>query len=193
MFRYKSLRQITITCALINLIIEFVYDGTILSLDKIGVNVYWDQILVGLVEIFAALYCSWVVVRVKRKKFTKICLGSASVFILGIGLFSFFYAHENNEINAHTILEMVILGALRFVLNSLWGVFFVYVAELFPASVTSLSFGWVSAVGTVGAFSAPYIRLLTADATMFIMSLMCFGGIFLTQGLRETKGEKIIQ
>ena len=74
---------------------------------------------------------------------------------------------------------MIILGALRFVLNSVWGMFFVYIAELFPASVTSLSFGWVSAIGTVGAFSAPYIRLLTANATMFLMAVMCLGGVLL--------------
>ncbi len=32
-----------------DLVVEFIYDGTILSLDKIGVNVYLDQILVGFV------------------------------------------------------------------------------------------------------------------------------------------------
>ena len=96
LFRYKSLRNITIICALVDLIIEFVYDGTILSLDKIGINVYWDQILVGLVEIFAAIYCSWVVVRVKRKKFTNNCLGLAGIFILVIGILAVFFEHKNN-------------------------------------------------------------------------------------------------
>ena len=67
------------------------YDGTILSLDKIGINVYWDQILVGLVEIFAALYCSWVVVRVKRKKFTCICLGISAVLTMLIGVFALLF------------------------------------------------------------------------------------------------------
>ena len=49
LFRYKSLRWISIICASVDFIIEFIYDGTILSLGKIGVNVYIDQILVGLV------------------------------------------------------------------------------------------------------------------------------------------------
>ena len=49
LFRYKSLRNFSIVCALLNMIIQFIYDGTILSLDKIGVSVYLDQILVGLV------------------------------------------------------------------------------------------------------------------------------------------------
>ena len=88
---------------------------------------------------------------------------------------------------------MVILGFLRFILNSLWGVLFVFIAELFPSDVTSLSFGWVSAIGTVGAVTAPFIRLLTADATYFIMGGLCLLAIFFVSGLKETKGEQIKQ
>lgn len=75
----------------------------------------------------------------------------------------------------------------------MWGLFFVYVAELFPSNVLSLTFGWVSAVGTVGAFAAPFIRLLTADATMFFMSILCIVSLFLIKGMRETKDQKTIQ
>ena len=88
---------------------------------------------------------------------------------------------------------MVILGFLRFVLNSVWGAFFVYIAELFPSDVSSLSFGWISAMGTVGAVTAPFIRLLTADATMFFMSILSIVGILMVKGLKETKGKEIRQ
>ena len=79
---------------------------------------------------------------------------------------------------------MVILGFLRFVLNCLWGVFFVYIAELFPSDVSSLSFGWISAMGTVGAVVAPYIRLLTANTTYFVMCGLCVLAIFLISRLK---------
>ena len=49
LFRYKSLRFIAIATATINFSVEFIYDGTLLSLDKFGLNVYFDQILVGFV------------------------------------------------------------------------------------------------------------------------------------------------
>lgn len=81
-------------------------------------------------------------------------------------------------------MEMILLACLRFVLNSAWGLFFVYVAELYPTAVLSLAFGWVSAMGTVGAFSSPFIRLLTADATMFFMSGLCIVSFFVISGLR---------
>ena len=79
---------------------------------------------------------------------------------------------------------MIILGFLRFVLNSLWGIFFVYIAELFPSDVSSLSFGWISAMGTTGAVVAPYIRLATADTTYFVMCGLSILAIFLISKLK---------
>ena len=79
---------------------------------------------------------------------------------------------------------MALLGILRFVLNSVWGVIFVYVAELFPKTVTSISFGYVSALGTLGASAAPFIRLLTAKMSMFVIGLICFIGSFAVLSLR---------
>ena len=85
---------------------------------------------------------------------------------------------------------MLLLACLRFVLNCAWGVFFVYAAELYPTNILSLAFGWISTAGSIGAFTAPFIRLLTADATMFFMAGLCVMSFFLVGGLRETKGEK---
>jgi mannose/fructose/N-acetylgalactosamine-specific phosphotransferase system component IID len=79
-----------------NCIIEFVYDGTILSLDKIGVNVYLDQILVGFVEIFAALFCSFIIVKMKRKKFMTICWILIGVFTFVIGILTLLFEHKTN-------------------------------------------------------------------------------------------------
>jgi MFS family permease len=75
----------------------------------------------------------------------------------------------------------------------MWGLFFVYIAELFPSNVLTLAFGFISAVGTVGAFCSPFIRLLTANATMFVMSILCIIAFILLKPLRETKGEKSIE
>ena len=49
LFRYNSLRKIAIVTGAVNFSVEFIYDGTLLSLDKFGFNVYFNQMLVGLV------------------------------------------------------------------------------------------------------------------------------------------------
>jgi asparagine N-glycosylation enzyme membrane subunit Stt3 len=93
LFKYKSLRYVSVACTVFNLIIEFIYDGSILSLDKIGINVYLNQILVGLVEMVAAIICSWLVVKVQRKRFLRICLLLAIILTLVIGVLSLFFEH----------------------------------------------------------------------------------------------------
>jgi hypothetical protein len=66
------LLKLTIACGFTNFIIEFTYDGTIFSLDKIGLDVFVNQMLVGLVEISAAIFASYIVVKVFRKNYCRI-------------------------------------------------------------------------------------------------------------------------
>ena len=86
---------------------------------------------------------------------------------------------------------MILIAFLRFVISSLWGVLFVYVSELYPNEVSSLSYGWVSIIGTVGASISPYIRLATANLTMFIIAILAFLMSLLIRSLAETKGKTI--
>ncbi len=162
LFKYKSLINLTIVCALIDFIIEFTYDGTILSLDKLGINIYLDQMFVGVVEIGAAVFASWIVAKVERKWYCKVSFGLVSVFTTVLGILSLVERHESNEVDAVNVLELVVLGFLRITLNAVWGIFFVFIAELYPSEITSVSFGWINIVGTIGATISPFIRLATA-------------------------------
>lgn len=78
---------------------------------------------------------------------------------------------------------MIVLGLLRITLNAVWGIFFVFIAELYPAEITSVSFGWINIVGTIGATLSPFIRLATAEITLFIMAFLNIGNFFLIQKL----------
>lgn len=49
----------------------------------------------------------------------------------------------------------------------------------------------MSVIGTVGATIAPYIRLVTANLTMFIIAILCGIIVLLVSLLDETKGKAI--
>jgi hypothetical protein len=108
-----------------------------------------------------------------------------------LGILSLIETHQNNQVNVISILEMVVLACLRITLNAVWGVFFVFIAELYPAEITSVSFGWINIVGTLGATISPFIRLATAEITLFLMAVLNIGNFFLIQKLHETKGKQI--
>jgi hypothetical protein len=54
-----------------------------------------------------------------------------------------------------------------------------------------VSFGWVSIVGNIGATISPFIRLATAQFTLFLMAVLNVGSFFLVSRLKETKGLEI--
>lgn len=129
--------------------------------------------------------------KVRRKRYVTIALIIITVVCICMGIEALTYNHITDEINYHTIIEMILIAALRFLMSSLWGVFFVYLSELYPNEVSSLSYGWVSITGTIGASLSPYIRLFTANLTMFIMGVMAGLMIIVVRPLQETKGKAI--
>jgi len=84
---------------------------------------------------------------------------------------------------------MIALACLRITLNSVWGIFFVFIAELYPSEITSVSFGWINIIGTIGATISPFIRLATAQITLFLMAFLNVINFFLIKKLDETKGK----
>ena len=96
LFRYRSLRTIAIVTGAINFSVEFIYDGTLLSLDKFGFNVYFNQMLVGLVEISAAIFGVYIVSRVNRRNYVTISLFIITLICAGMGIESLTYQHETD-------------------------------------------------------------------------------------------------
>lgn len=63
-----------------------------------------------------------------------------------------------------------------------------YLSELYPSEVTSIAFGYMSAMGTLAASASPYIKLAAKDSSMIVMSALSFVAVGHVSCLRETKG-----
>ena len=75
------------------------YDSTLLSLDKIGVDVHTNQFLVGFVEMFAAVFSAYIVTIVKRKPITIIAMVLSSIFTLLLEVISSLNYESSTVIN----------------------------------------------------------------------------------------------
>ena len=64
-----------------------------MSLDKLGVNIYLDQMLVGLVEICASIFAAYIIIRVERKKYCKISFLLVSLFTTTLGVLTMIETH----------------------------------------------------------------------------------------------------
>jgi MFS family permease len=72
------------------------------------------------------------------------------------------------------------------------GIFYVYIAELFPTRVRSIGFGWASLVGTVGRLISPRILALVNKAKIYfwlLSGVFGIGGFLSLMVLKETFGK----
>lgn len=182
LFRYKSLRLTTYCCGFVHMAVEFIYDGTLFNLNRVGLSVYTNQMVVAAAEMVASLYCNFVVPRLKRKSYTIICLSLVGVLLL---LTAFIGTLKEGN---YAIAELGVMIAMRFVLSSLWGFYFVYLTELYPCEITTISIGYMNAVGALAATASPYIKLAAKSWSMVIMAGMSFVAAGHVACLRETKG-----
>lgn len=54
--------------------LEFIYDGTLFNLNRIGLNLYTNQMVIGAAEMLASIYANLIVEKFKRKRYTIINL-----------------------------------------------------------------------------------------------------------------------
>jgi hypothetical protein len=63
-----------------------------------------------------------------RKFYITVAFIIIAAISVAMGVESLTYHHESDELNYHTIIEMGLIAVLRFLINSVWGVFFVFVS-----------------------------------------------------------------
>jgi len=89
LFRFKSLRLTTYCCGFVHMAVEFIYDGTLFNLNRVGLSIYTNQMVIAAAEMIASLYCNFVVPRLKRKSYTILCLSLVGVLLLVMVLIGF--------------------------------------------------------------------------------------------------------
>jgi MFS family permease len=170
------------------MVLEFIYDGTLFSLNRIGLNLYTNQMVIGAAEMLASLYANIVVTRFKRKRYTIINLVLIAVLLAVFILTGGKTDDDGEQTSGMAWLELTVLILMRFTLSSLWGFYFVYLSELYPCEITSISYGYMSAVGAAAASASPYIRLATKDSSMLLMAGLALVAAGHVGCLPETKG-----
>ncbi len=109
----------------------------------------------GLSEGACCIVAYFIVAHVSRKKMTILGLGSSGVLCIVLVVLTYYTSSTN-------IFAVVILFVMRFVLCLYWAVMYVYIAELFPTRIRSITYGWLSGIGNLFGISCPFI-VLAAD------------------------------
>jgi hypothetical protein len=103
LFKYKSLRLTSYCCGIVNMAIEFIYDGTLFNLNRVGLNLYTNQMIIGAAEMVAAMYANFIVFRVRRKRYT-----IAGLILIGVLLTVFIFTGYKTDSEEQDITKATI-------------------------------------------------------------------------------------
>lgn len=159
LFKYKSLRWISISSGMIFLGIQTIYYSTSLNLGSAGFSKTINQEIIGVSEMSGYIAAEFIIHKCYRKKSSYIGLGFSTA-MCGVLAVLISFKTEDNE-NLFKWLQTAGLLLNRFVLCAIWSIFFVYVGELYPTKVRSLGYGWTSLIGNIGSTISPYILLIS--------------------------------
>ena len=154
MFRFSSLRGVTIFLCLINFVVLSLYYGPVLSIESIGFNIYVSAVVVQLSELVVYFPLYKVIDKIPRLQ-----AGLILFSINGICAFILLFLEkpEDCDFCAISIVELIIIFIFRLSISCYFIILYVYMVELYPARSRAIGNGIVSAVGTLGSTLAPII------------------------------------
>ncbi|KAL4446441.1 hypothetical protein ABPG74_001182 [Tetrahymena malaccensis] len=168
LFKYKSLRKITIASCTVMITIQVFYFGCQFALSGIGYDLYLNQLVAGTGELVTLIISNFVIPKFLRKRSIIIATFLSILICLSYSIV------KNNE------TQTAFIGLLRVSNIFQLGIFQVYIPELYPTQVRSVGAGIIFGLGNFGSVVAPYV---VSKADSIGIGQMVFVGVIGVLGL----------
>ncbi|XP_056148670.1 solute carrier family 22 member 13-like [Lampris incognitus] len=171
LFKSPILRKYFVITSIIWFSVTLCYFCLVLSVGKLGLDIFLVQLIFGVTEIPSHLVCIWFLEKLGRKMTLISSLLTGSVIL--------FLTLALPQDSATAITALVTTG--RFFVNIANSVCMVYVQELFPTSVRQAAFGLCSVGCRIAGLLAPSLNMLVvfhwAIPTVVFSSLSLVSGV----------------
>ncbi|KAL4485692.1 hypothetical protein ABPG72_010954 [Tetrahymena utriculariae] len=177
LFKFKSLRGITIASSLIMICTYVFYFGSEFALEGVGYSLYLNQAVASFGELIPLLVGVFIIPKIRRQ------VGS---IISNIGCILICLSYSILSDNAS---QTTFVGLLRVSNGFQFGIFQVFIPELFPTQVRSVGTGIIFGLGNLGSVLAPYIVSQASKIelpNMVLIGLVGVIGFFACFFLEET-------
>jgi len=192
LFKYPSLRTVTIGGSFIYFSIQFVYYGAIFAIGSVAGSLYLNTFLLGLSE-FLGYVASVPMVRFMKRK-----VSFSSTFILaGISSLAFLLVSipsncsDADESCFAKDVQIILAMITRFMISIGFLIIYLYLNELYPTSVRGIGTGFCTFIGRLGSIFAPIV--VSAMESSGVNPWISFGVVSMLAGavctvMRETLG-----
>lgn len=187
LFRFSSLRIITICCGIAQIATFMMYYGPILIIDEVGFDMYTSNVIYNISDLLTYYPLFLIIGKIKRKKTCLILFGIATIFS---GLLLFVEIPSDCDLVCfELILQLIFVFIFRFCISMVFALINIYTNELYPTRSRSIGNGILGVFGTVASSTCPIIMGLMTRNNVNPFILFTILGIFATASmtfLRET-------
>jgi MFS transporter, OCT family, solute carrier family 22 (organic cation transporter), member 4/5 len=191
LFRYKSLRNMTIVLVIMDCTLDLEYYTPTLMLDQFKLNIFLNGLIIQSSLVLACLLTTVLVHRFSRRMFNML---SYAVITLCAGVLIFIWDQNKEYVTSvsENLAVLVVVFVNQFVVIGEFNVFLVYVNELFPTPVRIVGIGFMKIFGGLSqTLAAPLIsvcleghfKIMIIFAALAVFSARC------AYGLPETFGK----
>ena len=171
LFRYPSLRIITICSVFLFFTNNFVYYSPLALVDEFGFNFFLNGVFLNVAQFITFLFGMVIITHVRRKVFFY-----ATAVVAFLSAFALIFLSQNkvcssNFFSARMIVELIFFFILKFAGSFQMQVCAVYITELFPTQIASLALGLCAVFYSIPAI---FIASLINDLNAINFPIMVF-------------------
>ena len=156
LFRFKSLRYMTLIFIFLDFSIDLEFFSPTFMLDQFKFSIYINGLVVQSSQIISSIIICFLVYRVKRKVYAYISF--AVIMVSSIALV--FIWDQNNEevtdVGANAVV-LALIFVIQFTITAEFSLFITNMNELYPGQVRVIGIGFVKTWGGTGLMLAPLI------------------------------------
>jgi MFS transporter, putative metabolite:H+ symporter len=155
LFRFGSLRGMTLMLILLQCTIIFEFYAPALMLDKFKMNIFINGLVVGVSELISYPICYFLIMKSRRQFIAYGCF--AATFVCSAILTFMWNQEEENPAIGESIGVLAFIFLFRFAISLEYTFFYVYFNELYPTQVRVIGTSMVSVMGGIMVTIAPEI------------------------------------
>lgn len=167
-FRYSSLRVITIAQGFISISIFMMYYGPTLIVSQFGFNIYTSETVLNVSDLLTYYPLMLIIDKVRRRKCSSILFivaTTASIVLI------FITNPDNCDMCATVFIQLSLVFVFRFAISMVFALNGIYSTEMYPIRVRNISGGVLSIFGTAASTLSPIIMgaFTRANLSHFIL------------------------
>jgi hypothetical protein len=200
LFRYPSLRWLTIFLIIVQVAISFIFFAPNLMLNDFQLNIFINGAVLGTSYVLSEIFCYAVVKNFKRKNLA--ILSMATILVCSIALIFVYRPKTDGEVLplSGNIGILAALFIITFCVSAEFTYFYIYVSELYPIQIRIIGISLINFTGAIAiALSQQIITscLTSGFNVMIVFALFAIASViaslFLPETLDNPAGELIYE